>query len=131
MSDPLLTSCPFCSLTPERLLSENTRARWILDGYPVSDGHSLIMPKRHVSSFFETTQEERHDLLALLDLAQARLKTDRHPAGFNIGINDGAAAGQTVPHLHIHLIPRYSNETGDPRGGVRWVVPAKAKYWSD
>lgn len=131
MNGRLLAECPFCSLPPERVLGENTGARWILDGYPVSRGHSLIMTKRHVSSFFETTAEERRDLLALLDLARARLHADHEPDGFNIGINDGAAAGQTVPHLHMHLIPRYADEPRDPRGGVRWVVPDKAKYWSD
>lgn len=96
----------------------------------MSQGHSLILPKRHVRSFFETTTPERADLLRLLDLAQEQLLAQYSPAGFNIGINDGPAAGQTVDHLHIHLIPRYANEGSDPRGGVRWVLPEKANYWS-
>ncbi|WP_436037681.1 HIT family protein [Variovorax paradoxus] len=100
------------------------------DGFPVSPGHSLVIPKRHIGSFFETSPQERAALLELLDQAQAAAATEFHPDGFNIGINDGAAAGQTVPHLHIHLIPRYLDDQSDPRGGVRWVIPDKADYWS-
>lgn len=96
----------------------------------MSPGHSLIIPKRHVGSFFATSSAERLDLLELLDQAKALVQAEHQPAGFNIGINDGAAAGQTVPHLHIHLIPRYEGDLPDPRGGVRWVIPAKADYWS-
>ena len=102
----------------------------ILDGYPVSPGHSLIIPKRHVGSFFDATPPERAALLALLDKAKELVEETHKPDGYNIGINDGAAAGQTVPHLHIHLIPRYEGDQDDPRGGVRWVMPAKADYWS-
>jgi diadenosine tetraphosphate (Ap4A) HIT family hydrolase len=96
----------------------------------VSPGHSLVIPKRHVGSFFETSSEERAALLDLLDQAQAAAKAEFRPDGFNIGINDGASAGQTVPHLHIHLIPRFQGDMPDPRGGVRWVIPEKADYWS-
>lgn len=102
----------------------------ILDGYPVSPGHTLIIPKRHVGSFFEITIEERDSLLFLLHEARQRVMDQRHPDGLNIGINDGAAAGQTVPHLHIHLIPRFIGDLPDPRGGVRWVIPEKACYWT-
>lgn len=124
-------ACPFCSLPSSRIAGENEHALWIRDGYPVSPGHSLIIPKRHVGSFFETSSAERLDLLELLDQAKALVQAEHQPAGFNIGINDGATAGQTVPHLHIHLIPRYEGDLPDPRGGVRWVIPAKADYWSD
>jgi diadenosine tetraphosphate (Ap4A) HIT family hydrolase len=103
----------------------------IRDGFPVSPGHTLIIPRRHVGSFFETTAEERTDLLILLDRAQVQLATQLRTDGFNIGINDGPAAGQTVPHLHIHLIPRFMGDQPDPRGGVRWVLPEKARYWTD
>lgn len=123
-------SCPFCTLPSERIRGENEHAVWILDGYPVSLGHSLVIPKRHVGSFFECTVEERSALLALLDDAKSSADVELLPDGFNIGINDGAAAGQTVPHLHIHLIPRYQGDRPDPRGGVRWVIPEKADYWS-
>jgi diadenosine tetraphosphate (Ap4A) HIT family hydrolase len=90
--------------------------------------HSLAIPKRHVGSFFEATASERTALLALLDKAKGLVEQDHTPAGYNIGINDGAAAGQTVPHLHIHLIPRYTGDQDDPRGRVRWVIPDKADY---
>ena len=100
------------------------------DGFPVSMGHTLIIPKRHVGSFFEITDEERADLLVLLNKAKVVIQEEFNPDGYNIGINDGPAAGQTVPHLHLHLIPRYKGDRNDPRGGVRWIIPEKADYWS-
>jgi len=123
-------TCPFCTLPPERIVHESEHAIWIYDGFPVSPGHSLIIPKRHVGSFFEVSAEERMAMLALLDQAKAAVEEQHHPDAYNIGINDGAAAGQTVPHLHLHLIPRYSGDVVDARGGVRWVIPDKADYWS-
>lgn len=123
-------TCPFCTLPPERIVQENELALWIYDGFPVSPGHSLIIPKRHVGSFFEASTEERMSMLALLDLAKVAVDDQYHPDAYNIGINDGAAAGQTVRHLHLHLIPRYSADVADARGGVRWVIPDKADYWS-
>ena len=102
----------------------------VLDGYPVSRGHTLVIPKRHVGSFFELGGEERDDILSMLDQARTRLNAEYAPDGYNIGINDGPAAGQTVPHLHIHLIPRYRGDQDDPRGGVRWIFPEKADYWT-
>ncbi len=122
--------CAFCTLPLQRILGENNHAIWIRDGFPVSPGHSLVIPKRHIGSFFEATDPERDALLRLLDIAKAAAEAEFHPAGYNIGINDGAAAGQTVPHLHIHLIPRYEGDIEDPRGGVRWIMPSKADYWS-
>ena len=124
------TTCPFCDLAVSRIVGNNAYGVWIRDEYPVSPGHSLVIPKRHIGSFFETTEAERRALLALLDEARQSVTEQHHPQGFNIGINDGAAAGQTVPHLHIHLIPRYSGDVPDPRGGIRWVIPNKADYWS-
>ncbi len=123
-------TCTFCSLPQERIVQENEHAFWIFDGFPVSPGHSLIIPKRHVGSFFEVSTEERMSMLALLDQAKSAVDEQYHPDAYNIGINDGAAAGQTVPHLHLHLIPRYSADVVDARGGVRWVIPDKADYWS-
>lgn len=123
-------SCPFCTIPAVRIVDENESAYLILDGYPISPGHSLIIPKRHVGSFFEATPQEREALLAILDQAKALVEKSHSPDGYNVGINDGAAAGQTVPHLHIHLIPRYAGDQKDPRGGIRWIIPTKADYWS-
>ena len=121
--------CPFCMLPPERIIDSNEFGLVIRDGFPISPGHTLIIPKRHVGSFFEITKVERDALLKLLDKAKETIDEEFHPDGFNIGINDGPSAGQTVPHLHMHLIPRYTNDQADPRGGVRWIIPGKAKYW--
>jgi diadenosine tetraphosphate (Ap4A) HIT family hydrolase len=122
--------CPFCALLAERILLANRHGIVIRDGFPVSPGHTLVIPRRHTGSFFDLDADERDALLALLDEAKRRLDRELNPDAFNIGINDGAAAGQTVQHLHIHLIPRYEGDRPDPRGGVRWVIPDKADYWS-
>ena len=124
-------TCPFCTLDSSRILGENDHAVWIRDGFPVSRGHSLVIPKRHVGSFFAISSEERSAILNLLDQARSAAEDEFAPDGFNVGINDGPAAGQTVSHLHVHLIPRYLGDVDDPRGGVRWVLPEKADYWSD
>ena len=124
-------NCPFCTLPPQRIIDESQYGVVIRDGFPISPGHTLIIPSRHVGSFFELQEKERSELLMLLDRAKAVLDAEFKPQGYNIGINDGPAAGQTVPHLHIHLIPRYANDRSDPRGGVRWIIPEKADYWSN
>ena len=122
--------CPFCALPESRFVAACASGVVIRDAYPVSPGHTLVIPRRHVGSFFDLTADERRELLALLDQARTKLLDSLHPDGFNIGINDGPAAGQTVPHLHIHLIPRYQGDQPDPRGGVRWIFPDKADYWT-
>jgi diadenosine tetraphosphate (Ap4A) HIT family hydrolase len=122
-------SCPFCTIEPEQVLIVRPLALARYDLFPVSKGHTLIVPRRHVVSFFETTAEERREMMALLDEAKAVIDREHKPDGYNIGINDGDAAGQTVMHVHIHLMPRYAGDSPDPRGGVRWVVPGQAKYW--
>ena len=122
-------ACPFCTLPADRIVASNELAVVIRDGFPISPGHTLIIPKRHHGSFFEATDDERYSMLALLDQARRDITTELSPDGFNIGINDGAAAGQTVPHLHIHLIPRFTGDCEDPRGGVRWIMPERARYW--
>ncbi len=106
---------PLLSETPVPVGELVAHQLHIRDGFPVSNGHTLIMPKRHVGSFFETTTDERTALFDLLDAAKNALATELQPAAYNIGINDGPAAGQTVPHLHIHLIPRYTNDESSPR----------------
>ena len=123
-------ACAFCQLPPHRIVDSNDYALVVRDAYPVSEGHALVIPRRHVGSFFELRPQEREAMMALLDASKAVIDRELQPDGYNIGINDGAAAGQTVPHLHMHLIPRYKNDVADPRGGVRWVIAAKADYWS-
>ena len=122
-------ACLFCSVPAEQILIERPLALAARDSYPVSKGHTLIIPRRHVASFFETTEDERLAMMKLLDEARTILDREHHPDGYNIGINSGAAAGQTVMHVHMHLIPRYTGDRADPRGGVRWVLPEKAAYW--
>jgi diadenosine tetraphosphate (Ap4A) HIT family hydrolase len=90
----------------------------------------LILPARHVGSFFELARDERSELFDLLAESKVQLDREFSPDSYNVGINDGPAAGQTIAHLHIHLIPRYSGDCADPRGGVRWIVPDKADYWT-
>ncbi|TLM60377.1 MAG: HIT family protein [Deltaproteobacteria bacterium] len=123
--------CPFCELAALRVVSANDHAIAIYDGFPISPGHVLIIPKRHVASFFELATEEQGAMLGLLAEMRQLLQKESNPDGFNIGINDGTAAGQTVMHLHIHLIPRYAGDQPDPRGGVRWIFPDKADYWTN
>jgi diadenosine tetraphosphate (Ap4A) HIT family hydrolase len=122
--------CPFCAPQPARVLFGDDVAFAYRDGHPVSPGHTLIVARRHVGSWFELTAEERATMLRLLDTAREAIVAELHPDGFNLGINDGPAAGQTVPHVHLHVIPRYQGDVADPRGGVRWVIPARADYWS-
>lgn len=123
--------CPFCTVDPLRIILENDHAMAIYDGFPVSPCHMLVIPKRHIPSFFEATDQEQVALLKLLAEARELALNKHSPDGFNVGINDGATAGQTVMHLHIHLIPRYAGDQPDPRGGVRWIFPEKADYWSN
>jgi diadenosine tetraphosphate (Ap4A) HIT family hydrolase len=128
--------CRFCNLDQAAVILSNEHAFAIRDGYPVTPGHSLIVTRRHIASLFEATREEQAALFELLaEMHQKLLSFPSKsglvavPDGFNIGINDGWSAGQTVMHLHIHLIPRYVGDTEDPRGGVRWVMPVNAPYW--
>jgi diadenosine tetraphosphate (Ap4A) HIT family hydrolase len=113
------------------VLSKDDLFAVVQDKYPVSPGHTLIIPRRPVQRFSELTAAEKARLLELVDRALEQLKTTLSPTpdGFNLGINDGQAAGQTVPQFHFHVIPRYAGDVADPRGGVRWVIPSKARYW--
>ena len=100
------------------------------DAFPVNRGHALIVPRRHVPTWFDASAEEQVALMAAVDEARDLIVARFAPDGFNIGINVGQAAGQTVFHLHVHLIPRYDGDVPDPRGGVRWVIPARGNYLS-
>lgn len=132
MSQPVLEkvdACPFCEPPTERLISESEAALALYDGLPVSPGHALVVPRRHVASWNEATPDEKSAIWREVDAVRDLLASRHRPDAFNIGLNDGIAAGQTVMHIHVHIIPRYSGDVGDPRGGVRWVVPNRAKYW--
>jgi diadenosine tetraphosphate (Ap4A) HIT family hydrolase len=119
---------PFLTRPATDRIAENALAFAIRDGFPVSPGHTLVVPKRLVATWFDATRDEQHALLDLVDLVKAQLDAEFHPDGYNIGWNAGAAAGQTVMHLHIHVIPRYLGDMPDPRGGVRHVIPSKGNY---
>jgi len=118
--------CPFCH--PGTTVLQNALAFALFDKSPVTPGHMLLVPRRHVAGWFETTADERRDLLALADEAREWLLRERAPDGFNLGVNVGVAAGQTVFHVHLHLIPRYKGDVANPRGGVRGVIPARQNY---
>ena len=118
--------CPFCEHLEEVLSNELAYARY--DKYPVNEGHVLIIPYRHVRSYFDLTTEEKTAIFDLLEQAKLLLDKERKPDGYNIGINIGESAGQTVWHVHVHLIPRYKSDMDDPTGGVRGVIPEKQKY---
>lgn len=122
--------CIFCETIVKKheILHESELAITIFDSFPVTKGHILVIPKRHVQSFFELTNLELNEIQTLLFQAKVKLVELYSPDSFNVGINDGPAAGQTIPHCHIHLIPRYSGDTPNPRGGVRSVIPEKKDY---
>ena len=122
-------NCPFCNLEADTILLENEVGIALRDAFPVTEGHTLVVPKRHVASLFDLDANEQAALWQLAAEVRARLVEEFHPAGFNVAVNDGRAAGQTVMHAHIHIIPRYSGDATDPRGGVRQVIPKKARYW--
>ena len=130
----MATSCPFCEIlqgaTNPRIIFERAEFVAIWDGFPVSKGHALLVSKRHAGSFFDLSIEERCDALESISKLKDLIDGKFSPGAYNIGINEGAEAGQTVPHVHIHVIPRYKGDVVDPRGGIRWVVPDKADYWS-
>lgn len=123
------SKCPFCNLSSNiNLLCESATAVAFFDGYPVSKGHVLVIPKRHVADYFELTEHEQRALWMVVNHCKKFLDLHFHPDGYNVGINDGLAAGQSVFHVHIHLIPRYNGDVDNPKGGVRGVIPNKQKY---
>ena len=124
-------SCPFCHPNPNLVVHQTDETLTLWDGYPVSPGHALIVPCRHVADWFEATTDEQHALTEALAIARKTIQEKHQPDGFNIGINVGGTAGQTIFHLHIHLIPRYQGDEADPRGGIRKLFPDRARYWED
>lgn len=123
------TKCPFCAVENGVVTLTSETAFAIRDGFPVSPGHTLVVPRQHVATLFELPRHEQLALWDLVERVRERLVDEHQPDGFNIGLNDGLAAGQTVAHVHVHVIPRFKGDVPDPRGGVRWVIPDKAPYW--
>jgi superfamily II DNA or RNA helicase/diadenosine tetraphosphate (Ap4A) HIT family hydrolase/SOS-response transcriptional repressor LexA len=121
-------SSPFLSIPESQWVASNAYAFAIRDGFPVSPGHTLVIPRRLVATWFEATAEEQRALFELVDVVRHGLELELQPHGYNIGINVGQAAGQTVFHLHVHVIPRFTGDMADPRGGVRHVIPGKGNY---
>lgn len=120
--------CPFCAPNPGQVIFESELCIGLWDGFPVSEGHALVIPRRHVATWFDATPAEQSALLSGIERVRQEILRRYQPDGFNIGINVGAAAGQTIFHLHIHVIPRYRGDVPDPRGGVRHVIPRKGNY---
>ena len=121
--------CVFCSAEQTKeIIASSPLSLAFYDGFPVSPGHALIIPRRHVASFFDLTEEERIDMMSLLCRVKEMVDMRFHPDGYNIGVNIGEAAGQSVFHVHTHLIPRYVGDVPSPKGGVRGVIPGKQSY---
>lgn len=122
-------NCPFCLKNLEvSIIAENELAFAIYDIYPVTKGHILVITKRHFQNYFEISKEENDAVFRLIELMKTKLENEFKPDGFNIGVNVGEIAGQTIPHVHVHLIPRYKGDMKNPRGGVRHVIPEKGNY---
>jgi diadenosine tetraphosphate (Ap4A) HIT family hydrolase len=128
MSDSKALDCPFCEVEGARVLDQNDLAIAIADAFPVSRGHMLVVSRRHVADFFQLSDAEIGAICQLLLRIQGRLATDYSPDGYNLGVNVGTAAGQTVMHVHVHLIPRFVGDVPEPHGGVRNIFPGKGPY---
>ena len=131
---PAESDCIFCQLNNtelNKIFSQNETCYARLDNFPAAHGHLEIVPKRHVVSFFDLQPNEVNDVFRLMSDARKKLSQEYEPDGYTIGVNEGEAAGRTVHHLHIHLIPRYAGDVADPRGGVRNVIPGcSPDLWS-
>lgn len=123
-----LVSCPFCAIDDHSCIYVAPLVRAFWDTFPVSPGHVLIVPRRHVADWFSASDPERAALVEGAAAVRATIERAHSPHGYNLGVNVGEAGGQTVPHLHLHVIPRYKGDVPDPRGGVRFVIPGKANY---
>ncbi|HXH22992.1 MAG TPA: HIT family protein [Dehalococcoidia bacterium] len=123
-------ACPFCArIAAGDVTADNALAVAFPDAFPLTPGHTLVVPRRHEPDFLALSGEERQAVLALAVEVAARLRAERAPDGYNLGVNVGPAGGQTVAHAHLHVIPRYGGDVADPRGGIRWIIPERARYW--
>jgi diadenosine tetraphosphate (Ap4A) HIT family hydrolase len=120
--------CLFCNPKPEEILAETQHALLIQDSSPVSPGHCLVVPRQHIKTFFDCSEEQNRNFRELILQAKEIMDKRHSPDGYNIGCNNEQAAGQSVFHLHIHIIPRYKGDVENPKGGVRWVIPDKSQY---
>ena len=120
--------CIFCNMPEDSIITENNLAYAIYDKYPVTEGHILIITKNHVKDYFSASNDEKEAILTLMEECKDILDEKYKPDGYNIGLNCGVEAGQTIMHLHMHLIPRYVGDIDDPTGGVRGVIPEKRVY---
>lgn len=124
-----MNDCPFCNIKDNvNVIYQDSSWIAVYDNYPVSKGHVLLIPKRHVKTYFELNYVELASVGVNIGIIKRILDKKFKPTGYNIGINCGESAGQTVPHCHIHIIPRYDGDVEDPRGGVRGCIPEKMKY---
>ena len=121
-------SCDFCNISTNRIIFDSESFFVIEDGYPVSAGHLLIILKEHKTDFFNLTNDEHSELNKMILKAKELIEKNHKPDGYNIGMNCGESAGQTVMHFHCHIIPRYKGDTENPRGGVRGAIPDKMDY---
>ena|SRR5690349_7278521 len=124
-----VAGCAFCGLAQARIAWSSSLAMALWDLYPVSLGHALVVPRRHAPSWSNLTANEKTAVMAGVDAVRTLIDERYRPDAYNIGFNDGEAAGQTILHFHVHVIPRYQGDVLDPRGGIRWVLPDKAAYW--
>ena len=125
-----MSDCIFCGERRRAAaLAANELAIAFPAGYPVSPGHALIVPRRHEPDFFSLSPAEQAALIELVNPVRAVLDQQFCPDAYNLGVNAGKAAGQTILHTHLHVIPRYVGDVAEPRGGVRWVLPETARYW--
>ena len=126
----VVRTCPLCRRLADReAMERNDLAAALADAYPLNPGHTLIVPMRHEADYFALSPDEQAALWELARIVRERLDRESHPDAYNLGVNVGRDAGQTVFHVHLHVIPRFRGDVPDPRGGVRWVVPDRARYW--
>jgi diadenosine tetraphosphate (Ap4A) HIT family hydrolase len=121
-------NCPLCDLEPSRVLEQNDLALAVPDAFPVSPGHTLVITRRHVADFFELSRTEVAAIMDLVFRLRDRLVAELAPNGFNLGVNSGTAAGQTIMHVHVHLVPRFFADVSQPEGGIRNIIPGKGPY---
>lgn len=125
-----MSSCPFCNLEQSRIIAASKSAIAFRDAFPLTDGHTVVVPRLHVNSIYTLPAVEQAELWAFVAEMRHLLARELDVNAFNVGVNNGTAAGQTIEHAHVHLIPRRTGDVDDPRGGIRHIIPGKARYWS-